>query len=84
MGSFIALYGIDNTPQADRRGAGAVTRPRAASVLRDFLANEAMGGILLIAAAALAMIAANSGLAGAYFGMLHYETGPCSRPRSAR
>ena len=53
-----------------------MTRPRAASVLRDFLANEAMGGILLIAAAALAMIAANSGLAGAYFGMLHWDTGP--------
>ena len=53
-----------------------MTLSRAASVLRDFLANEAMGGIVLIAAAALAMIAANSGLAGAYFGMLHWETGP--------
>src|SRR6185369_14096359 len=48
--------------------------------LRDFLANEAVGGIVLIAAAALAMIAANSGLAGAYFGMLHYETGPVLAP----
>jgi NhaA family Na+:H+ antiporter len=57
-----------------------VTRPRAASVLRDFLANEAMGGILLIAAAVLALIAANSALAGAYFGMLHYETGPVLAP----
>ncbi|MEP7008086.1 MAG: Na+/H+ antiporter NhaA [Sphingomonas bacterium] len=57
-----------------------MTRPRAASVLRDFLANEAMGGILLIAAAAMAMIVANSGLAGAYFGMLHWETGPVLAP----
>jgi NhaA family Na+:H+ antiporter len=57
-----------------------VSRRRAASVLRDFLANEAMGGIALIAAAALAMIAANSGLAGAYFGVLHYETGPVLAP----
>ncbi|GAA0305517.1 Na+/H+ antiporter NhaA [Sphingomonas oligophenolica] len=57
-----------------------MTRPRAASVLRDFLANEALGGIVLIAAAALAMIAANSPLAAAYFGLLHYETGPVIAP----
>ena len=53
-----------------------MTRKRAASVLRDFLANEAMGGILLIAAATLAMIAANSPLAHVYFELLHHETGP--------
>jgi len=57
-----------------------VTRKRAASVLRDFLANEAMGGILLIAAAALAMIAANSPLANAYFDVLHRQTGPVLAP----
>ncbi|MEO8373652.1 MAG: Na+/H+ antiporter NhaA [Sphingomonas bacterium] len=57
-----------------------MSRQRAASVLRDFLANEAKGGIVLIAAAALAMIAANSRLAEAYFGLLHYETGPILAP----
>jgi NhaA family Na+:H+ antiporter len=51
-----------------------------ASVLRDFLANEAAGGILLIAAAALAMIAANSPLAYEYFHLLHVETGPVLAP----
>jgi NhaA family Na+:H+ antiporter len=49
-------------------------------VLRDFLKDEAAGGIALIAAAALAMIAANSTLAGAYFGALHLETGPVITP----
>ena len=50
------------------------------SALRDFLANEALGGILLIAAAALAMAAANSSLASAYFHSLHLETGPVLAP----
>ena len=50
------------------------------SVLREFLEDEAAGGIALIAAAALAMIAANSPLAGAYFGALHLETGPVIAP----
>ena len=57
-----------------------MTRRRAASVLRDFLANEALGGIALIVAAGLAMIAANSSLAGAYFGLLHHVTGPVLAP----
>ncbi len=51
-----------------------------ASVLRDFLAGEAMGGIALIAAAALALVAANSPLAALYFGALHFETGPVIAP----
>ena len=45
--------------------------------MRDFLASEATGGILLIAATALAMIAANlPGIATGYFHLLHVETGP--------
>ncbi|MGY8639359.1 Na+/H+ antiporter NhaA, partial [Bradyrhizobium sp. 14AA] len=48
--------------------------------MRAFLANEALGGILLIAAAALAMIAANSPLAQDYFHLLHLETGPVLAP----
>ncbi|WP_421989928.1 Na+/H+ antiporter NhaA [Qipengyuania sp.] len=39
----------------------------AAEALRDFLKQESAGGIVLIAAAALALVAANSIAAGAYF-----------------
>ena len=46
-----------------------------------FLADEAAGGIVLIAAAALAMIAANSPLAESYFHLLHVETGPVLAPK---
>ena len=58
----------------------ALTRP--ASALRDFLHSEAAGGILLIAAAALAMLLANAGpaLSASYFAFLHHETGPVLSP----
>ena len=46
-------------------------RPTIATAIQEFLALEAAGGILLVAAAALAMLAANSPLAGAYNGLLH-------------
>ncbi|HYG46379.1 MAG TPA: Na+/H+ antiporter NhaA [Allosphingosinicella sp.] len=49
-------------------------RPR--SALRAFLKSEASGGIVLMAAAALALIVANSPLAHAYQHLLHLETGP--------
>jgi NhaA family Na+:H+ antiporter len=51
------------------------------SVLRDFLKDEAAGGIVLIVAALLAMIAANSPLAADYFHLLHLETGPVLAPK---
>lgn len=51
------------------------------SILRDFLKDEAAGGIVLIAAAVLAMIAANSPLAADYFHLLHIETGPVLAPK---
>jgi len=50
------------------------------SVLREFLASEAAGGIVLILAAALAMIAANSTFAGGYAHLLHVDTGPVIAP----
>jgi len=56
-------------------------RTGARSALRDFLQNEATGGILLMAAAALAMIVANSPLAEAYQHALHAETGPVLTPK---
>jgi len=53
---------------------------RTLSTLRQFLADEAIGGVVLIAAAALAMILANSPLADGYFHLLHVETGPVLAP----
>ncbi|MEG3144155.1 Na+/H+ antiporter NhaA [Sphingomonas sp. RT2P30] len=53
---------------------------RTRSALRRFLADEAAGGIVLIAAAALAMLAANSPLAVDYFHLLHAVTGPTLAP----
>ncbi len=47
-----------------------------ASALRNFLASGAAGGVLLMAAAALAMIVANSPLRSLYEGVLHSATGP--------
>ncbi|MES2095259.1 MAG: Na+/H+ antiporter NhaA [Pseudomonadota bacterium] len=55
-----------------------ITKP---SILQRFLSDEAAGGIVLMAAAALAMIAANSPLADAYFHLLHAETGPILAPK---
>jgi NhaA family Na+:H+ antiporter len=62
------------TARASRRGVH--------SALRDFLHDEAAGGILLIAAAILAMIAANwPPIASDYAAMLHHATGPTLSPQ---
>jgi NhaA family Na+:H+ antiporter len=53
-----------------------LTKPR--SMLREFLRNEAAGGLLLMGAAALAMIIANSPLAPDYFAVLNMKIGPLS------
>ncbi|PLP57222.1 Na+/H+ antiporter NhaA [Mesorhizobium loti] len=52
--------------------------PRPVSIFREFLDGEAAGGIILIAAAALALIVANSPLAETYFAALHAYLGPLS------
>jgi len=49
---------------------------RPLSVLRSFLDNTAAGGLVLMGAAALALIVANSPLAPAYFGALKTYVGP--------
>jgi len=49
-----------------------------ASMLRKFLDNSASGGLVLMAAAALALIVANSPLAPTYFGALEAYLGPLS------
>ena len=48
---------------------------RALSALREFMRQEAAGGYVLMAAAALALLIANSPLAGAYNAILHVEIG---------
>ncbi|MBN9360873.1 MULTISPECIES: Na+/H+ antiporter NhaA [unclassified Devosia] len=54
------------------------TKPRPLSLLRHFLDSEASGGLVLILAAALALVVANSPLLDAYEGALHAEFGPLS------
>jgi Na+:H+ antiporter, NhaA family len=54
----------------------ALAKPH--SMLRAFLASEASGGLLLMAAAFCAMIVANGPLAGQYFALLHLMIGPLS------
>jgi NhaA family Na+:H+ antiporter len=49
---------------------------RPLSLLRAFLDTEASGGIVLMLAAALALVAANSPLSDSYFEALHLELGP--------
>jgi NhaA family Na+:H+ antiporter len=46
------------------------------SALRDFLVSESAGGILLIFAAILAMIVANSSIGAFYHDAIHVATGP--------
>ena len=53
----------------------------ARSALRVFLASEAAGGILLMGAAALAMIVANSAFSGDYFHFVHAVIGPQLTPK---
>ena len=50
------------------------TRP--SSAMRAFLASEAAGGVILMGAALLAMIIANSPWSEGYFHLLHIHTGP--------
>ncbi|BCG84095.1 Na(+)/H(+) antiporter NhaA [Mesorhizobium sp. 113-3-9] len=53
-------------------------KQRPVSVFREFLDSEAAGGIILMVAAALALIIANSPLSGTYFSVLHAYLGPLS------
>jgi NhaA family Na+:H+ antiporter len=46
--------------------------------LRDFIRTESAGGIVLLAAAVLALAVANSPLSAAYFNTLHARLGPLS------
>jgi Na+:H+ antiporter, NhaA family len=50
--------------------------PRGLSLIRSLLTSESGGGLVLMAAAGLALVAANTGYADAYFGFLHSYIGP--------
>jgi NhaA family Na+:H+ antiporter len=60
---------------------GTVKKPAKTSALRAFLSSEAAGGILLMAAAALAMIIANSPITEKYNDLLHLVIGPELTPK---
>lgn len=53
-------------------------KSRPLSILREFLDGEASGGLVLMAAAAAALIVANSPISGWYFSALHADAGPLS------
>ena len=55
-----------------------MSNTRSPSVLREFLEGEASGGIVLMGAAALALIVANSPLGPGYESVLHAQLGPLS------
>lgn len=55
-----------------------ITPGRIQSTLRRFLDNEASGGLVLMAVAALAILTANSPFADTYFHALHVYIGPLS------
>ena len=55
-----------------------ITPGRIQSTLREFLNNEASGGLVLMAVAVSAILVANSPLAEAYFHGLHVYLGPLS------
>nr|WP_200985205.1 Na+/H+ antiporter NhaA [Rhizobium rhizogenes]QCL10037.1 na+/H+ antiporter NhaA [Rhizobium rhizogenes] len=55
-----------------------IAKGRIQSTLRQFLDNEASGGIVLMAIAVIAVIIANSPFAKAYFHLLHVAIGPLS------
>src|SRR5690606_37816215 len=64
---------------ADGARARGMTAPAfRSSIFHDFLHSEASGGILLMFAAALAMLVANSPWADGYFHGLHVYLGPLS------
>ena len=60
---------------------GTIKKQAKTSALRAFLSGEAAGGILLIAAAALAIIIANSSIAESYNLFLHLVIGPELTPK---
>src|SRR3546814_11229632 len=53
-------------------------KPHPLQALRDFLGQESAGGMVLMAAAMLSLVVANSSLAQTYFDRLHHHLGGLS------
>src|SRR3546814_11520820 len=53
-------------------------KPHPLQALRDFLSQESAGGMVLMAAAMLSLVVANSSLAQTYFDRLHHTLGGLS------
>jgi NhaA family Na+:H+ antiporter len=62
-----------NSERRSSRGRGRRPVLRTREALRAFLHMEAAGGVVLVAAAALALLAANSPLAGIYDSLIHVD-----------
>jgi Na+:H+ antiporter, NhaA family len=58
-----------------------VTGSKKKSAVRRFFDTEAAGGLLLITAAGIALLLANSGFGDAYRHLVHLETGPALSPK---
>ena len=58
--------------------SSTVPKGRINSTLRNFLDNEASGGLVLMAVASVAILVANSPLAESYVHLLHVYIGPLS------
>jgi Na+:H+ antiporter, NhaA family len=76
--SECAVNSLEGCPPDMQEEVLATARPRPLSMLRAFLDNSASGGLVLMAAAGLALVVANSPLASAYFAGLHAYLGPLS------
>ena len=66
---------LDNRVEFGVWGGMTERQRRAREALTQFLQNEAAGGYVLMAAAALALVVANTPLAGGYFSMLGHHLG---------
>jgi Na+:H+ antiporter, NhaA family len=66
-------------PELNANTVGAFVKP--ISALRAFLQSEAKGGAVLIGAAVLALLLANSSFAAHYFAVLHAPIGPSLSPK---
>nr|WP_281374444.1 Na+/H+ antiporter NhaA [Pseudochelatococcus contaminans] len=67
-----------NTENGSTNFREAAVAGRIHNIIRAFLDNSSTGGLLLIAAAALALVVANSPFSAAYFDALHLYLGPLS------
>jgi NhaA family Na+:H+ antiporter len=76
--SDVAEAGFGLTPAAYFAWQPVMAQDRSSSVLQSLIRSETAGGLLLMAAAVLALVIANSGASDAYFALLETHVGPLS------